>query len=67
MYCKDCRFREAKEGGGDAYYHCANLSAMAEDVGQEDTEAMLIYSYNEGGLFYVGPMFGCVHFEKREE
>jgi hypothetical protein len=25
---------------------------------------MLIYSYQEGGTFEVGDMFGCIHFEK---
>jgi len=25
------------------------------------TDDMLVYPYNEGGSFWVGPYFGCVH------
>lgn len=27
----------------------------------------LIYSYDEGGRFFTGEDFGCVHHEEREE
>ena len=67
MYCKDCKYRKevkyntlGKPGG-----ICTNDVAIDEDYGQEDTSAMLIYSYNESGCFYVGENFGCVHFEPK--
>lgn len=30
---------------------------------KEDDDA-LVYSYQEGGTFWVGPNFGCVHWGK---
>lgn len=33
---------------------------LAEDIGQHDAD-MLVYSYSEGGDFWTGPDFGCVH------
>lgn len=64
-YCKDCIHRKQVEYNtpGKSYGICTNASAIDEDYGQENTDAMLIYSYQEGGSFYVGERFGCVHFE----
>lgn len=30
------------------------------------TKTKMIYDYDEGGSFWVGPNFGCVHFKKKE-
>lgn len=38
---------------------------IAEDCGQPIND-MLLYEYNEGGHFYTGPKFGCVHHEHRK-
>jgi hypothetical protein len=41
---------------------------LAEPLGipnDVDTSDMLIYSYDEGGRFYTGPNFGCVHWEAK--
>ena len=68
MYCKDCKFREKSRGHGTGMRHvCGNRSAMAEYLFQEDTSKMMIYPYNDGGSFYVGDNFGCVHFREQLE
>jgi hypothetical protein len=53
MFCKDCDFRK------DEY--CTHDKIM-EDHGYDELVDQLIYDYNEGGGFKVGPLFGCVHF-----
>jgi hypothetical protein len=32
----------------------------------DHTENSLVYSYSEGGSFWVGPKFGCVNHEPKE-
>lgn len=64
MYCKDCKYKEEVKHHVRSGYICSNDKAIDEDYGQEDMTAMLIYPYQEGGSFYVGPKFGCVHFEQ---
>jgi hypothetical protein len=59
--CKDCKHRD------DAGY-CGNNN-LQEGTYYQDTEAakaMLLYSYDEGGSFWVGPDFGCVHWEDKD-
>lgn len=59
--CKTCaHWREGDRraigyGGGV----CRNPK-ITEDYGQR-TDDMLVYPYNEGGWFWTGPDFGCVH------
>ena len=61
-HCKTCRFRD-KEGW------CCNpylRERYGSDLPQGEDNAELIYSYDEGGSFWVGPMFGCVHHEEKK-
>ena len=55
--CKTCKFRSA-DG-------LCESDKLAEDYYQSDKEKndMLIYSYSEGGTFFVWENFGCVHHE----
>jgi hypothetical protein len=55
MYCKTCKYRN--EMGT-----CHN-GKISEDFDQPPKEAedMLIYSFQEGGYFWAGERFGCVH------
>jgi len=63
-YCKNCKHRQAvKQLDSLPTSICINDKYISEDVGQKDTGAMMIYSYAESGVFYVGDDFGCVHFE----
>jgi len=60
MRCADCKFRSSSG-------HCENKH-VREQYGKrevEDDSADLIYSYDEGGSFWVGPNFGCVHFDPK--
>jgi hypothetical protein len=52
--CWTCQYRNHKG-------YCTNPK-LAEDEGQTETADMLIYSFSEGGGFFVGPNFGCVHY-----
>ena len=63
--CKDCKFR-SKKGT------CVSLK-IRDDVPwydddenhQEKIKDMLLYSYDEGGSFFVGEEFGCVHWDEK--
>lgn len=64
--CKDCRWR--KEDG-----YCWNVEKICEDCyldysdkSKNEEEDRLIYDYDEGGGFWVGPNFGCVHWTKKQ-
>jgi hypothetical protein len=39
---------------------CTNPK-LREPRGKTRAEDELVYSYDEGGVFYVGPNFGCIH------
>jgi len=69
--CKTCKFRNANDV-------CTNTK-LADNVqwpggyydneeeereNREQIKDMLLYSYDEGGSFFVGEDFGCVHWEK---
>ena len=72
--CKDCkhweranpdhykthRDREKILAGG----WCGNDSKIQEDYGEYPLDG-LSYSYLEGGSFWTGPNFGCVHWEAK--
>lgn len=53
--CKNCEYR--LDNG-----YCGN-DKLAEKNGQSDSEKkdMMLYSYDEGGSFWVGENFGCIH------
>jgi len=57
MNCKDCKYRD-----NDGYCQSDKID---EDYGLsvEEKADMLLYDYMEGGAFWVGEDFGCVHFE----
>lgn len=58
-YCKDCQFRSV-----DGYCDSKHFVEGHYDA-DEKHPADLVYSYYEGGSFWVGPEFGCVHWEKK--
>lgn len=54
-YCETCKYRN--ENGW-----CEHPKLREERYGNLETEDdELVYSYYEGGWFWVGPKFGCVH------
>lgn len=54
--CGACKHR-------DSTGHC-NSEKLAEDWGQSGDEKMdmLLYDHSEGGGFWVGEKFGCIHY-----
>lgn len=40
---------------------------LTEDWGGEHGADMLVYPYTEGGHFWTGPEFGCVHHQPKGE
>ena len=68
MHCKDCKHRQTvKQRDSLPASICINDKYISEDIGQTDTIDMMIYSYSECGVFYVGDKFGCVHFEAKDK
>ena len=67
--CKDCVWWSkydrswANNPGQEAGGYC-NHGKIEESPVVYRPDA-LCYSYNEGGAFWTGPEFGCVHWEKR--
>jgi hypothetical protein len=62
-HCKTCknwkRFSTEDEDGGEC-----KSEKLTEPAGHDDETDMLVYSYDEGGVFWTGPDFGCVHHEE---
>lgn len=72
--CKDCSnwvgygslypkntASEAKRAGG-----LCSSEKLDQGHGSPSGADMLVYFYAEGGDFWTGPEFGCVHFTERD-
>jgi hypothetical protein len=67
--CKTCKhwsplsesYRDPEVAAGGI----CRSSKLDEDQGQGHGADMLVYRYSEGGQFWTGPEFGCVHHEDR--
>lgn len=59
-FCETCQYRD-KAG------YCLN-EKLAEDAGQDSNaiKDMLLYDYFEGGGFWVGGSFGCIHHLEKQ-
>lgn len=60
MYCKDCRFNDQH------WCDCPKIREChyGEYPKPESCDEM-IYSYYESGSFWVGDLFGCIHFKQK--
>ena len=60
--CGTCNHR-------DSDGHCTNEHIHEDDYDKRsvDKDKCLIYSYYEGGSFWVGKNFGCVHHSNEKE
>ena len=61
-YCKDCKHKEIVDGKNTCT--CKSIKedtdwSSRDEINMSDN---LVYCYDEGGKFYVGDGFGCVHF-----
>lgn len=70
--CKTCKFRNEdgdctnEKISDNGEYHTYICEDDEDKIEREDKiKDMLLYSYNEGGSFYVGEEFGCVHYEEK--
>lgn len=61
--CKTCAHWTDKPPYGTRYdLHVRQCTSEKLREGYDpDAPDVLSYSYNEGGAFYTGPAFGCVH------
>jgi hypothetical protein len=59
-HCSACKHRN-----GEGY--CESLKLREGDASRFNEEDELVYSYNEGGGFWVGELFGCVHHIKKDK
>jgi hypothetical protein len=55
--CKTCINRNS-DG------HCESPKLREGDPLRQNKDDELIYFYNEGGGFWVGELFGCVHYKE---
>lgn len=63
ILCGECRWRDA-----DEYCTCPKIHEYGRHAkGANEAEDHLIYSYSEGGYFWVGEKFGCVHGERKPD
>lgn len=46
--------------------HRCESDKLYEDGDNDQPEDALMYPYFEGGSFYPGPKFGCVHWAEKE-
>ena len=58
MRCKNCTFWD-----GDSNDGWCNKGKIIERSYYDGGKDSVVYSYDEGGCFSVGPEFGCIHFE----
>ena len=58
--CKTCIYR-------NGFGHCQSgkITEYYPGIPKDEKARMLIYSYFEGGTFWVGEKFGCVHHQEK--
>ena len=66
LTCKTCLFwsKDVTKADWKISGGICTSEKLTEDFGYEADN--LVYSYNEGGSFWTGPEFGCVHHKTRE-
>ena len=66
--CKTCRWwgRDGSDNPRKRARECGNHSKIGEPSDVKGKTDTLTYSYDEGGRFWTGPEFGCVHHETME-
>ena len=66
------RCNTCKHWGGDGWDNpgkksrqCTNSKKIGESYDVDKESDNLVYGYDEGGRFWAGPAFGCVHHAKK--
>jgi hypothetical protein len=67
--CRSCKWWKTTDAQKplESLQACASPKITECGGGTEPTNDMLMYSYFEGGTFFTGPDFGCVHHEQNGE
>ena len=69
--CQSCAYWNKNETpyNGQEYIirQCENEKLQEGIYLEHQQEDALYYTYEEGGRFYTGPSFGCIHHTKREK
>lgn len=73
--CKECKWWDAIGEDDEREYplhrRCQNPKFVERCPNpyvsdEPDPGDSMIYCYEEGGAFYPGPDFGCIHFEAKQ-
>ena len=65
--CKTCKFwSDADEVSYKSIFRRCDHHKLKEDWGGKHSSDSMLYPYNEGGAFFAGPDFGCIHHEEEE-
>jgi hypothetical protein len=70
--CKTCKWhkaenRDPRQAEGGAFCRCPKIyeETCGPDGADEYAADHCVYSYSEGGSFWTGDNFGCVHHEAK--
>ena len=74
--CKTCEWHKVPKNptddnestnGGDCC--CPKIYEVSEEPGREEgySKDHFVYSYSEGGWFWTGFEFGCIHHEEKSD
>lgn len=65
MFCKNCKYLDKSLSNGNKFA-CKNskLTSDSYDNKEYNADDSLIYQFDEGGDFFVGENFGCIHFDE---
>lgn len=64
--CDNCKHWDVKdEREGRNRCACKKLVTATWLSIQVDAYDSLVHEYDDGGSFYTGPKFGCLHFEQK--
>lgn len=67
--CETCKYWVKSKNAVDVRFKQCVVDKIQENdcnSNEEITEDMLIYEYYEGGSFFTGKNFGCVHHEDKK-
>lgn len=72
MYCRDCKHSSPYEYSkynpqrGAEYMVCEKIEDAAMIEPDEWVDDRVVYHTDDGATVTVGPMYGCIHYEKKD-
>lgn len=65
-HCRDCKWWVVTDDcWGPSDHRCRHAKICESGKSREGETDALLYEYDEGGGFFPGPDFGCVHWEAK--